>query len=89
MPIVCVSPRPATAAATVCRKLAPTRTLYRCTSLASLNENSDSGSTEYTTSGGSMRCGESTIAADQASAATLNNMLQPSATHGAQPATKW
>ena len=89
MPMVCVSASPAIAAAIVWRRLAPTRTRYRCTSFASLKVKSDSGSTEYMTSGGSIECGAHTIAADQASAARLNSMLQPSAIHGSQPAMKW
>ncbi len=86
--MVCVSASPAIAAASVWRTLAPTRTRYRCTSLASLKVNSDSGSTEYITSGGSTCRGAHTMATDQPSAARLNSRLQPSATHGSQPAMK-
>src|SRR5262249_42616484 len=68
-PMVCVNANPAIAAAAVCRKLAPTLTRYRCTSFASLKVNSESGSTEYVSSGGSIWRGKDTIAADQASAA--------------------
>src|SRR5579864_7698226 len=88
VPMVWVSASPATAAAPW-RKLAPTRTRYRWNSLAILNVNSDSGSTEYMTSGASTRPGAHTMAADQPSAARLNSRLTPSATHGSQPATKW
>ena len=54
-PIVCDSARPATAAASVWRMLAPTRAAYRCASFTSLNVNSASGSAENMMSGGSIR----------------------------------
>ena len=88
IPMVCASASPATAAANVCRQLAPTCPRYRCTSFTTLNVNSDSGSTENIMSGGSMRVGATIIATDQASAAALKSRLNPSASQGSQPATK-
>src|SRR4029077_8997202 len=87
-PMVAAAPSPAAAAAIVWRRFAPTRTRYRCVSLASLKVNSDSGSTEYSTRGGSIEWGAHTMAADQGSAARLKSTLTPSAIHGSQPAMK-
>ncbi len=64
-PMVCDSARPASAAASVCRTLAPTRLVYRCTSFTILNANSDSGRIENIASGGSNCVGARIIAADQ------------------------
>src|SRR5439155_20409385 len=88
LPVGWVGASPAIAAAGVWRTLAPTRTWYRCASFASLKVNRDRGRTEYITSGGSMCFGGHTMATDQPSAARLNSRLQPSATHGSQPAMK-
>lgn len=87
-PMVCESDSPASAAAKVWRRFAPTALRYRWTSLTSLNANSDNGSTENIINGASYFSGEAIIRIDQVIAAKLNSRLKPSAIQGSQPAMK-
>ena len=51
--------------------------------------NSESGSAEKATSGGSKCSGALTIATHQPMAASEKTRFKPSASQGSQPATKW
>ena len=72
-PMVCESARPADRRGRLAQVCAHARNVQVHVSFTILNVNNASGSTENMTSGGSMRCGATIIAADQHSAATLNS----------------
>jgi hypothetical protein len=87
-PTVWDSDNPASYAEKACASIARTCVLQRWNTLAVLKMKTERGRSEKTINGGSTDFGAITMAADQPRAARLNSRMNPSVTHGSQPAMK-